>query len=220
MILYIFGSILLLLGLGLLYYLYKTKDEGVPTDIYKKTSKTIEKANAEAEEIIAKASEKAKKILFETEYLRDDLVKRSEEDFNRIAQTSEQLLEGESKEFEKQYRVLFDDIRGMYTKKAGTILEDIEKIADTELTDFRDVLRQETVAAQGYISKKMIEEFEGARRDIQAYKEEKMQEINKNINELVQHVAKDVLGESIPLNQHEQLVTDALERAKKEGLFS
>lgn len=220
MIEYIIGSLLLLLGLALLYFLYKTKEEGISTLAYTKSKKAIEKANSQANDILTKASEKAKEILFETEYVKEDLVKHTEEDLSRIAQTSVQILEGESKEFEKQYKVLFDDIRNTYTKKAGSILENIEGVADTELDDFRELLRKETVAVQAYISRKTIEEFEGAKRDIATYKEEKLEEVSKNINALILRVAKDVLGEAIPLHEHEKLVTQALERAKKEGVFS
>lgn len=220
MILYILGFLLLLLGLGVLFYLYKTRDDGIPSSVFKKSTKTIEQANSEANDIIAKASEKAKDILFETEYIKDDLIKRSEENINRVAETTEDVLQAESKDFEKQYKALFDEIQNNYTRKAGSILENIETTADAELGDFREVLRKETVAAQGYISKRTIEEFEGARKDIAAYKAQKMQDIEKNINTLVMQVAKDVLGEALPLSEHEKLVTDALERAKREGLFS
>lgn len=216
----VIGVGLLLIGLMVLYYLYKTRDDGTPTSVYKKTTKTIEKANSEANDIIAKASQKASDILLGTEYIKDDLVKRSEEDIDRVAETSEQMLEGEAKEFEKQYKQLFDQIQNSYTKKAGSILENIETTADAELNDFRDVLRKETVAAQGYISKRTIEEFEGAKREIAAYKEAKMHDVDQNINALVMQVAKDVLGQTLPLHEHEKLVLDALERAKKDGLFN
>lgn len=220
MIIYLIGSLLLLLGVGLLYFLYRTKEEGISRSAYKKSKKVIEKANAQANDILTKASEKAKEILFETEYVKEDLVKHTEEDLNRISQTSVQVLEGESKEFEKQYQILFNEMRNAYTKKAGSILENIEGVADSELDDFRELLRKETVAVQAYISRKTIEEFEGAKRDITTYKEEKLEEVSKNINTLILRVAKDVLGEAIPLHEHEKLVTQALERAKKEGIFS
>lgn len=55
--------------------------------------------------------------------------------------------------------------------------------------------------------------------DIETYKNNQMEGIDETVAGIVEKVAPEVIGKSISMEDHADLVWKALERAKKEGLF-
>jgi hypothetical protein len=58
-----------------------------------------------------------------------------------------------------------------------------------------------------------------AQTDIETYKKNQMEGIDETVAGIVEKVAPDVIGKSISMEDHIELVWKSLERAKKEGLF-
>lgn len=58
-----------------------------------------------------------------------------------------------------------------------------------------------------------------AQSDIETYKKNQMEGIDETIAGIVEKVAPEVIGKSISMEDHADLVWKALERAKSEGLF-
>lgn len=58
-----------------------------------------------------------------------------------------------------------------------------------------------------------------AQGEIQTYKENQMEGIDAEVQAIIDRVAPEVLGKTISLEDHEQLVWKALEKAKREGIF-
>lgn len=58
-----------------------------------------------------------------------------------------------------------------------------------------------------------------AQDEIQLYKENQMEGIDAEVQAIIDRVAPEVLGKTINLDEHEQLVWKALEKAKREGIF-
>ncbi len=56
-------------------------------------------------------------------------------------------------------------------------------------------------------------------KNIEDYRKEKIKEIDQKIYQTIGEVAKKTIGKAIDISGHEQLVMDALEKAKKEKIF-
>ena len=56
-------------------------------------------------------------------------------------------------------------------------------------------------------------------KDIEAYKESRYADAEESVKQIVQKVSQEVLNKSISLEDHQKMVIDALEKAKKEGVF-
>ena len=65
------------------------------------------------------------------------------------------------------------------------------------------------------LNKKVVE----AESEIENYKKERFKEINRKIYQMIGEVAKKTIGKTIDLSEHEKLVIEALEKAKKEIFF-
>lgn len=57
-------------------------------------------------------------------------------------------------------------------------------------------------------------------KEAQEYKENKLKAVDEQIRQIVLSAAREVIGRSISLTEHEDLVVKALERAKREKVFS
>lgn len=56
-------------------------------------------------------------------------------------------------------------------------------------------------------------------KNIEDYKKEKLKEIDQKIYQIIEDVAKKTIGKAIDLSTHEELVLQALEKAKKEKIL-
>lgn len=59
-----------------------------------------------------------------------------------------------------------------------------------------------------------------AEKEADVYRQNQIDKVSGQINSIVSSAAKDVLGRSISISEHEDLVSQALERAKKDKFFS
>lgn len=183
-------------------------------------SRSTEEANSNSQEIIKKAIDRAERIILDAEIVKTDFLNKVHENLERVGEQGVRELKIDSVSFDKKYKDLFDGLKNEYLKHANSTLDSVEKIADEELEDFRKILRTETVESQEVISKKISEEFERAQKEIENYKTGRIDKIDKEISTVVSVISKDVLGKTITPREHEEIILEALENAKKDGLFA
>lgn len=183
-------------------------------------SEVITKAQAEANDIIKKAVQKAEETLRESKIFRDDLVEELNKTIREVAENTLNRFKQESSIFDRQYQQLFSSIQEEYTRKTKLTIDTMQKTATDELEDFKQILRNETISSQNIISTKIQEEFNLVLKDIQTYRTQKIQEINASAKDVTKKITEDLLGKALSLSEHEQLITQALESAKKEGMFN
>lgn len=132
-------------------------------------------------------------------------------EFSKISKVNEKiqdslLREAEKKmdEFDKGYSqaqsVLFDEVRSTAAEAGKTMSEEISKIHQST----EESLKQKNIQIK---------------KDIENYKEEKLRELDKEIYKIISEVAQKTIGKATDLSTHEELVMEALEKAKKEQIF-
>lgn len=218
----ILSVLLSLLVLLFAYYLSRKeqrlqKEEG---RIGKISSRIKEDANLKADEVVRKAIDRAERIILDAEIVKTDFLKKVEENLERVGEQGVRELKMDSEGFDNKYKELFEGMRAEYLKHANSTLASVEKIADEELEDFRKALKSETVESKDLINKKVSEEFEKTNLEIQEYKKSQIDNIDKEISTLVLKISKEVLGKTLTSSEHEKIIIDSLEDAKKNGLFA
>ena len=58
-----------------------------------------------------------------------------------------------------------------------------------------------------------------ANRQVEEYKNSRLKLVDDQIKKVVEKTSRDILGKTLSLEDHEQLIKNALEQAKKEGVF-
>lgn len=201
---------LFVLNLSYLYYLYlKGKRlEKKQRQLDAQSARVVKSAEDKAKTVIDKAVERARDTLLEAESFNQDILDKLEMSLRQTASEGLKLIREESTQIDKGYKALAGDIKQEYVEQADQTLQSIKATAARELEDFRQVLKQETTA-----------EFKQVKEEIERYKQVKFREVDEAAKALVLRVSEEVLGKAISLDDHERLVIEALEKAKKEGVF-
>lgn len=212
---------LLVFVLAYVYYLFTKETElrRKQEQLLSETESVIDRAKSRAHGIIERAVEKSQDTLLGTDYLRHDLIERMEGSLRDLAKTIAGNLKRDQKEFDDEYKELFDSVKREYIARVDQTLSTIESIAQKEFEDFRKIIREETVESQSIIGKRVNSEFDLAKKEIEEYKKEQMAKIDSSIEAVLQKVAREVFGKTLSLSDHEDLIREALEQAKKEGFL-
>lgn len=214
---------LLFLFYGVLYLAYRISKQNKiinqPKEDYGASLEIIESAQKQANAIVEKAVDSAKHILFETEYVKQDITKEMQDSLQKVAEETIKMVQGRSSESEKEFRIVVDEIKQEFAKEATSKLSAIEQVTKEETDDFKEILRRETISSQEFIGKKIGEDFVEVQKEIDTYKKTRLSEIDKNIEAITKQVVKETLGASLTLPIQEDLVLASLENAKKTGLF-
>lgn len=208
--------------LGYLYYFYQREREFEERqdESFEKSQQILHHAHQKANEIVTKASQKANEVLTTAQGLHEGIQADANKTLQAALQQSNELLKNETQSFLALHQEALKKLHHEYKKQIDTSVTNVKESTETELKGFLDLLRKETLEAQKFIGDKITLEFEAARAEIAAYKTKKLAEIDATIQQRVVTIAQDVLGKSIPLEKHEKLVLEALEKAKQEGVLN
>lgn len=96
------------------------------------------------------------------------------------------------------------------------ISKGIESGAMRELEDFKKVLETETVEVQKSVAEKVEQKYKEVSAEIEKYKADQIQSLNNHAGQIIKDVVFKVIGKLISPEEHAQLITAALEEAKKQ----
>lgn len=170
-------------------------------------------------EILENARQKAAKIIGDARFVED----KTKNEFHSKLET---FSLNEVRDFEKAandllaiYKQELKDLKTNTIKMASNITKDIESNTVSELKDFKEILKKETYASQKIVEEKIEEEYEQAKKEIEAYREERLKKVEDQIYNIIQNVSTLVLGKALSAQEHEQIILEALEKAKKQKVL-
>lgn len=181
--------------------------------------KSLSKLNTTKEKalkILADASEQAANILKQADVLKSEMGEEAKQDLSELTNKQKEALLKATEELKSGFSELLKQIEEEDINLFKSVTKDIENITSTEVRGFEKRLHDETIGQQNTIDQKVKEAFERANQEIETYKKEKMEAVDKQVFSLLQQVAKDVLGKRLTNEDHRQLIMDALKRAKTE----
>lgn len=177
-----------------------------------------------------KEKEKGMVLGFSEEFILELEKSISQELTKRISLMGEEMVRELSGIFKKE--VL------NFSQKAQEKLSELEKLTKEEITKTRNFSSQTQERLSKEIertAKEMIkdlklkvgedykiafeslkEEILKTKREIEEYKKERMKEIDRRIYQLIGEISKKIIGKTLDISTHENLVLQILEKAKKE----
>ncbi len=103
------------------------------------------------------------------------------------------------------------------------VQDKIEDIASKQLREYQKMVHSATENIEGEVAKnlelKMDEAFRDANTSIEAYKKQREKEIDQMAQDAVKKASREILGKSLDINAHTDLVLKCLAEAKKEYGF-
>ena len=126
----------------------------------------------------------------------------------KIAETAvlriNEITQGSSLRVEEAVKKFADDMARLSEEKSKEIGEFIEK------------QEQDQVKESQFFVANALSKIE---KEVEEYKRNKLTKVDEEIRQIVLSAAREVIGRAISLSEHEDLVSKALERAKKDRLF-
>ncbi|MBI2031788.1 MAG: hypothetical protein HYT08_04215 [Candidatus Levybacteria bacterium] len=196
----------------------KDELESLTSRIYEKEAGVLKDARNKAESIINEAVQKAQEIIAGSNIVNTQSKKALDEAFETLLKHQTGYFEKASQDFLQVYKNELEALKQKNIEILKNTSKSIEEDTVKEVQDFDNVLEQETVASQKIIQEKIEKDYSKVQKEVEQYKNEMLGKVDAQISKLIQDVSKKVIGKSLSLQEHEQLIIDALEEAKKNGL--
>lgn len=214
----IIAVLILCLTLGAFVISY-TKIAHKLHDFHKEKTVSEKEVLKKSHQIIEETREKALKIIGNANLFEDSTKKIFEQELKRTAESQVKTLEKLSYDFLNVFQKELTGLKENNIKTLINISKDIENSAIAELNDFREILKKETLDSQKIVEAKIEEAYKVTQKEVEIYKAERLKIVEDKIYEIIKNVSSHVLAKSINLDEHEQLVIDALQKAKQEEVL-
>ncbi|MGD8744567.1 MAG: hypothetical protein PVJ52_03170 [Candidatus Woesebacteria bacterium] len=197
----------------------KVDEEVTKQEAYTKALSVLEEAKEESLRILNTSHEKARQVLSNSKSLTEDSKKILDQKLEQLSQKYTQDMENVSRSLSEAFRSALEAEKDRGVSEIHEVSEELKKELVEEVGDFKDVLHKETVEAERGIRDEIVGDFEQMKKELETYKKERTESINRNMYELLAKISKDVLGKTLTIDEHEELVLQAIKDAKKEGTF-
>ncbi len=151
---------------------------------------------------IKKNAADEEKFLASDKHLRESLSKKIEE---LAASTISEITHDSASRVEKEVQRFIEE------------LADLSSAKSREIAAFVQKAEQEQVKESQFFVANMLSKAE---KEVEEYKKNKIGNVDEQIREIVISAAREVIGRAISLSEHEDLVNKALEKAKKDQIFT
>lgn len=183
------------------------------------SQKQLEDVKAKAQEIMESAMVKAKLIIDDTKAFKEGLEKESSQNLTQTYETFIAQLNQHSTEIVNSYQNFFDSVQEDLKSKETNLLSEIEMTSQNRVSSIDQELKDEIQNLRIDMKDNFAKEMEQARQVVEDYKNSKMADIDARIEEQITRLSKQIFAEIIPVEKQKELIFNALENAKKEGVF-
>ncbi len=168
----------------------------------------IEKAKRKSEDLLTQSVKEAELIISQTESFRDDLQKSLREDVAFQAQ-----------QFSQKYQELLPELKEYYHKGIDEQLQTFKTSLNELTLELSKSLKEQVNQIHEILKDQAQKELNVIQEQIQEYKKQKLTAIDQTVKEIVKKASLKILGKAISTSDHEKLIINSLEQAKKEGIF-
>jgi hypothetical protein len=195
------------------YYLFKfMKREKQLEEKEKELEKKEGKIDTDYHQVVDNALNKERKILEDAVSEADAIITKTQ----YVTQNSKEMVN-------KALQEIVVDVKKEAINVARNFINDyqnsIKQIAAQSLNNFQSVTHELELNLQKQIKDFHETLFPKLEKEVEAYKQERLKEVDRTANIIIQKVSQKVLNKSIPLEDHNNLIIESLEKAKKEGVF-
>lgn len=188
-------------------------------DVREVADEIITSVHRESLRTMEGAQKQALEMLRTTALYRSEAEKKMERVLEEHSQRESERLSRASEEFLRSYHLSLEDAKKIYLASVKKMNDLMAEETRRGLSEFREELKKE-IERYGLETEEEIKKVRGdAFRKIEEYTREKLKKVDESIYQVLALVSKEVLGKSLSMEEHEEVVLRALEEAKREGFF-
>lgn len=173
----------------------------VVDDALTKERKIMEDAVQESNEIIADAASEASEILTGAQYVSDSSKKTVDDALKNVSVDIKKEAEQTARDFTKSYQT------------------SLTQLTNESLSDFQHITKELQTDLQKKLSEFHSTLLPALEKELEEYKKTRIRLIEESVTRIVTDASQEIMNKSISLEDHQKLVIDSLEKAKKEGVF-
>lgn len=216
---FVLGASLVIFLASYLQTVKKVKSlEKEKENIHEEVIKILNKTHEKAFDIIAQAHKKAAEIIANTKTFSKDTENLVKDELDTLSQHGLEEFQHSSGDLQKLYQQELEEAKKDSVNILGNISKDVANIAKDEVSDFKEVLQKETVESQKIVEEKIEEAYKNAEKSVEEYKTKQIEHIQEKLLDVVKDATEEIIGKSLSLDDHNDLVIQALEKAKQELL--
>lgn len=163
--------------------------------------KIVDDALTKERTILQDASTEASQILTGTQFVSTNSKAAIDQALQKMVTDLEQEAGGTAKDFMTSYQT------------------SLKQIAVQSLTDFQNVVKGLQDDLQKQIKDFHDNMMPTVEKELEAYKMARVKQAEQSVTHVVQKVSQEVLNKTLSLDDHQNLIIDSLEKAKREGMF-
>ncbi|KKU30639.1 MAG: Ribonuclease Y [candidate division WWE3 bacterium GW2011_GWA1_46_21] len=198
----------------------REEETEVKTTAYEKADEIMEEARKEALLIIETSNKKAQKVLLEAEEVSEESKESLENKMNEVSAKQWQELAQSTSEMVGAFKDLIERQKRENVDSLTDASEELRQQVLAEVEEFKTKLETETLKSQKIVEDKINAKYSQIETSLGVYKREKLKEIDEKVYDVLAEATKDILGKSLSVEEHRDLVVAALERAKIYGGFT
>jgi F0F1-type ATP synthase membrane subunit b/b' len=179
-------------------------------------SETLQQSREKGLKIIQEATEKAQSIIKDAQIFSEDTKAQFASDLQYMRKKQEELLNTRNEEISKLYDQFVADVRHDTNERFKIVAKDMENHAMAGIGEFREALESEKIFMAKQLEGKVEDEYKKLQKHIEDYKVDQMKKVDKQVFDILHALIRDVLGRSLSLKDHEDLVQKALVKMKLE----
>lgn len=171
--------------------------------VYLQWKKNLRHSQRDEQLITGRARQKAQAI-----------VNRARDQALQILASAKISASGENTRLEESLSKISAEQLREFQAVLSNISKNIESDTQKEMSQFKDALELETINSQKAVATQIQQKYDQSLADIEKYKADKLKEVDAQIKQIIATVVKEVVGKTIPIEEHEQIILSALKAAK------
>ena len=219
-VLFVASLIINVIILILLFALYQSQKRVLDvTPFIRKIDKLRIQTTGKEQKILKEALKKSEATVKETLAGLEGVEELGEEAQQDLQRQADQLVEESISKDSVVFQNTIKDITESYK-------QELQKFNDLQKSEFSKLLGSaktsidtEIVSLREQLSKISEEEKGKVEGEIKSYKDKLMNELDQKVFSIISDVARETIGESIDVSKHEELVLQALNKAKNQRFF-
>lgn len=188
-------------------------------DADERAEKMLDAAREESLLIIKSAHEQARKLIEETGNLSTQINDLAHKAIQTSMSEKAKTLELSLTKIQEQFVSSLDGIQSEYINRYKKAIKAIEESADNQVKKMREFFESETSSTNESLQSLTKEGLKVVQNNLEGYERDQKAKIDTIIYSVLKDVTEDVLGKSLSLEGHQDLITKAIEEAKKQNAF-
>ncbi len=142
------------------------------------------------------------------------------ESLEEVISKNSLMIESTSNNLIKYYQDTVTTLTLNYNQNSDKLMQVLNEELRKKIADLANLNLKELEESKNVVSTEVKKEIAIMQTQVDKYTKEKYKEIDEKVYEIVSETAKNTVGKVINIVDHQQLVMNALEQAKKDKFFS